>query len=420
MPADKLNITLIQPDIVWEDKDANLRQYEQYIANIKEKREVVLLPEMFSTGFSMDPERLAEDMSGPSVQWMKDCAARYRCIIASSLIIEEDDNYYNRLIWMQPDGNFGYYDKRHLFAFAGEDQHYDRGEKRLIASVKGWRINLLVCYDLRFPVWARNSLPLTPSEGGGTPSLPKFYEDADPINYGLLKEFMLEHRKNPTKAEQLLWEGLRGRQLEGYKFRRQHIIGNFIADFVCLSKGLVIEVDGLHHQLPENSLTDNERTEWLNNQGYHVLRVSNNDVINNFLETLDKIGSKLRNLPDAEHKHSGHSPSFGGGWGEASPAYDVLIYVANWPQKRSLAWNTLLQARAIENQTYVVGVNRVGTDGKGIVYSGESKVFGPLGETLWPGSNEATSYTITLDKEMLDGARKDFPFLRDADKFLLL
>src|SRR5690606_10142627 len=239
MPAGQLNITIIQPDIVWEDKEANLKRYEEDIAGIKEKREVVVLPEMFSTGFSMQPEKLAETMDGPSLKWMKETASRCRCILTGSLIIEEDGNYFNRLIWMQPDGVFGVYDKRHLFGYAGEDEHYTSGNKKLIVSVKGWRICPLICYDLRFPVWARNSLPPAPSNGGGDPGAgSEFYHEADPLLYGKLKEFMLAHRKKPTKAEDILWQGLRSKQLEGYKFRRQHIIGPYIADFVCLAKKL--------------------------------------------------------------------------------------------------------------------------------------------------------------------------------------
>jgi len=260
MPAGQLNITIIQPDIVWEDKEANLKRYEEDIAGIKEKREVVVLPEMFSTGFSMQPEKLAETMDGPSLKWMKETASRCRCILTGSLIIEEDGNYFNRLIWMQPDGVFGVYDKRHLFGYAGEDEHYTSGNKKLIVSVKGWKICPLICYDLRFPVWARNG---------------------------------------------------------------------------------------------------------------------------------------------QEH-------------------YDVLLYVANWPERRSLAWKTLLQARAIENQSYVVGVNRIGVDGKNIAYTGDSSVFSPLGEKLWQQSNTSCVHTITLDRETLEKVRTELPFLKDADRFLIL
>jgi predicted amidohydrolase len=260
MPAEQLHITLIQPDIVWEDKVANLQQYEKMVSGIQGPRQVVVLPEMFSTGFSMAPERLAEPMEGKTVSWMAAMAIKYRCILTGSLIIEDGGKYYNRMLWVQPDGVIGFYDKRHLFGNAGEDDHYTPGDARMIVSVNGWRINLMVCYDLRFPVWSRN-------------------------------------------------------------------------------------------------------------QG---------------------------------------------------DEYDVLLYVANWPQQRSLAWKTLLQARAIENMSYVVGVNRVGTDGKGNIHSGDSSVFGPLGEQVWQCSNQVACHTITLEKNILLEARAKFPFLKDADKFLLL
>ena len=260
MNGEQLYITVIQPDIVWEDKTANLQQYEELISGITGARHVVALPEMFSTGFSMAAERLAEPMEGKSVRWMADIALKYRCILTGSLIIEDEGKYYNRMLWVQPDGRIGFYDKRHLFANAKEDKHYSRGETRLITQVNGWRINLQVCYDLRFPVWSRNQ-------------------------------------------------------------------GN---------------------------------------------------------------------------------------------EYDVLLYVANWPEQRSLAWKTLLQARAIENQCYVVGVNRVGKDAKNNNYTGDSSLFGPLGEKIWQQANEVACHTVTLEKEILQKVRTDLPFLNDADKFLLL
>lgn len=118
---------------------------------------MVILPEMFTTGFSMKPETFGETMNGPTIQWMKDLAARKKIIITGSLIIEENGAYFNRLIWMLPNGELGYYNKRHLFAFGDEHNHYSPGNKKLIASVKGWKINLQVCYDLRFPIWARQT-----------------------------------------------------------------------------------------------------------------------------------------------------------------------------------------------------------------------------------------------------------------------
>jgi predicted amidohydrolase len=263
--AATLSVTLIQSDIIWEAPEQNRARYEAIIAELPRPQEIVLLPEMFSTGFSMDPKRLAEPMDGPSVSWMRATAAKHRIILAGSLIISEGGLYFNRLIWMQPDGIFHTYDKRHLFGYAQENEHYAPGDTRLIVQVKGWRICPLICYDLRFPVWARNA------------------------------------------------------------------------------------------------------------------------------------------GPDAEDR----------------VPYDVLLYVANWPERRSLAWKTLLQARAIENQAYCIGVNRVGEDGKGIAYSGDSSVFSPLGEPLWQQSGAAAVHTQVLEWEPLQAARQQFPFLKDADRFVV-
>lgn len=256
-----LTITTIQSNLIWEEKSANLRLLEQKIAGIEEKTEIVVLPEMFNTGFSMRPQALAETMDGETVEWMKRVSRENGIVLTGSLMIEEAGNYYNRLVWMLPNGQHGHYDKRHLFAFGEEDKHYSPGNKRLIASVKGWKINLLVCYDLRFPVWARQ-------------------------------------KKNEAGAE-----------------------------------------------------------------------------------------------------------------------YDVLIYVANWPERRSHAWKTLLCARAIENQCYVVGVNRVGSDGKNVYHSGNSLVIDPLGQVLYHMADEEDVNTITLQKEMLEDVRSKFPFWKDADSF---
>lgn len=267
MPS--LTITTIQANLVWEDSAANLQLFEDKINSIKEKTEIIILPEMFSTGFSMNPSKLAEKMDGKSVQWMKKTAAAKGVILTGSLIIEEEGNYYNRLIWMLPNGQLGHYDKRHLFAYAGEHQQYTPGNKRLIASVKGWKINLLVCYDLRFPVWSRQS----------------------------------------------------------------------------------------HN--------------------------------------------------NSEEGHNG------------SPEYDLLIYVANWPERRIHAWKTLLQARAIENQCFVAGLNRVGNDGLNIYHSGDSMVVNALGEVLYTKSHEEDIHTITLEKERLEEIRTKLPFLEDSDNFII-
>jgi predicted amidohydrolase len=220
---------------------------------------------MFTTGFSMNPTLFAETMDGPTIDWMRRLAAVKKSIITGSLMMEEEGKYYNRLIWMLPNGELGYYNKRHLFAFAGEDQHYHGGQKRLIASVKGWKINLQICYDLRFPVWAR------------------------------------QQRDEDKESE-----------------------------------------------------------------------------------------------------------------------YDVLLYVANWPEKRNHAWKTLLTARAIENQCYTIGVNRVGLDGNNIMHSGDSMVVGPLGEILYHCAYEEDIFHITLQKEDLIKTRAQFPFGKDADDFKIL
>jgi omega-amidase len=275
-----LSITIIQTNLHWEDKAANLQMLEEKINSIKEKTEIIVLPEMFSTGFSMQPQKLAETMEGETVQWMKKMAAAKKIILTGSVIIGQaaqsgQTNYYNRLIWMLPNGQYGIYDKRHRFAFAGEDEQYTAGTKRLIASVKGWKINLLVCYDLRFPVWARQTSPLTPLQRRG--------------------------------------------------------------------------------ELADSGLE-----------------------------------------------------------------YDVLIYVANWPEKRIHAWKTLLQARAIENQCYVVGVNRVGNDGNNIHYSGESMIIDPTGEVLYTKKEEEDIFTMSLDKTHLQTVREKFPFWKDADGFQMI
>lgn len=265
--------------------------FEKKIFSIEERTELVVLPEMYSTGFSMNAEKLAETMDGETVQWMKRIAAEKNIILIGSLIIKDQppplpterrlggevgrEVFYNRLIWMLPNGQYGVYDKRHRFAYAGEDQYYTAGNKRLIASVKGWKINLQVCYDLRFPVWGRQNLTPNPS---------------------------------PPGAER----------------------------------------------------------------------------------------------------------------GASSLEYDVLIYVANWPERRSIAWKTLLAARAIENQCYVVGVNRVGNDGNNIYHSGDSMIVDPMGEVLYHVQDEEDVFTITLDKIHLENVREKFPFWKDADRFRIL
>ncbi len=234
----------------------------QKINAIPERTELVVLPEMFTTGFSMNVEMLAENMDGETIRWMKRIAAEQKIILTGSIIVKEEGKFYNRLVWMLPNGEYGAYDKKHLFGYGKETEFYSAGNKRLIAQVKGWKINLQICYDLRFPVWARN--------------------------------------KN---------------------------------------------ADG--------------------------------------------------------------------------PEYDLVIYVANWPKRRSHAWKTLLTARAIENQSYVIGVNRVGKDANDLEYSGDSMIIDPLGEILYQKPDAEDVFTITLDKEQLTDIRTRFPFLKDADDFSL-
>jgi omega-amidase len=283
-----LTFTLIQTNLFWEDKAANLAMLQNKIENIKEHTEVIILPEMFTTGFSMQPQFFAETMDGETVEWMRHLAIEKKAIICGSIMISEAGQYFNRFIWMLPNGQYGYYDKRHLFAYAGEDVAYSRGNKRLITQAKGWKINCNICYDLRFPVWSRQS------------SIP-----SSEFNEGL-----------PTP-----------KQLEGITSRS----------------------------------TSSEEAEW----------------------------------------------------------YDVLLYVANWPDRRINAWKTLLVARAIENQCYVIGVNRVGEDGNGIYHSGSSMVINPMGEVLFHQADDEIVHTFTLDKEKLNDIRIKLPFLKDADDFLI-
>src|ERR1044071_1955152 len=153
-----LTITVIQTHLHWEDALANRKMFEEKINSISDKTEIVILPETFSTGFSMKPKELAETMNDETVNWMKRVAVEKKVVLTGSIIIKENESYHNRLIWMLPNGQFGIYDKRHLFNYAGEGNEFTSGTKRLIASVKGWKINLLVCYDLRFPVWSRQQL----------------------------------------------------------------------------------------------------------------------------------------------------------------------------------------------------------------------------------------------------------------------
>ncbi|MCW3127504.1 MAG: Nitrilase/cyanide hydratase and apolipoprotein N-acyltransferase [Bacteroidetes bacterium] len=262
-----LRIATIQTALHWENVDANLKMFDGHLRSISAV-DLIVLPEMFSTGFSMDPIRLSEGMDGSAVAWMRKAAREKNYVISGSLMLYEGDGearkYYNRLIWMRPDGSYETYDKKHLFSLSQEPKIYTAGNRRLIVTLNGWRICPMICYDLRFPVWSRNA-----------------------------------------------------------------INANREAD------------------------------------------------------------------------------------------YDILTYSANWPDKRALAWRTLLQARAIENLSYVVGVNRIGEDGTGFNYLGESSVIDPLGAILYRKENVEDITTITLSYDELIKIRRQFTFLKDADAFEL-
>lgn len=150
-----LNISLLQTSLHWQDKAANYKKFEALIQRTGDT-DVIILPEMFTTGFTMEPEQLAEEFPGPSLDWMATQANRTGAVITGSIVTKANGHYYNRLVWMTPDGSYQTYDKRHLFRMANEDKHYSAGTDRLIVEYKGWRIFPLICYDLRFPVWSRN------------------------------------------------------------------------------------------------------------------------------------------------------------------------------------------------------------------------------------------------------------------------
>jgi omega-amidase len=257
-----LRITIVQADLHWEDIGANLASFEEKIWGIG-PTDVIILPEMFTTGFTMQAGRLAEMMNMRTFKWMRQMADQTGALILGSFIANVHDRFYNRLLWMEPGGNFKTYDKRHLFRMAEEQQVYSSGESLLIGHWKGWRICPLVCYDLRFPVWSRN-------------------------------------RWNPS----------------------------------------------------------------------------------------------LKKL-----------------------SYDLLIYVANWPVVRATAWETLLKARAIENLSYAVGVNRVGIDGNGIEYNGQSSIIGPKGDLIFTVEGVEATKTIELSANALQAYRDRFPAFLDADDF---
>lgn len=257
-----LIVTIIQTNLHWEDSVKNTTHFDAKINAIVEPTDIIVLPEMFTTGFTMNPKLLAEEHGGLGLQWMIKKAKEKNCVIIGSISVKENNKFYNRLYWAKPDGSYEFYDKRHLFKMGNEHQHYTAGNKILIIEYKGWKICPLICYDLRFPVWSRN----------------------------------------------------------------------------------------------------------------------------------------IKNNP-----------------------YDVLIYVANWPEVRIYPWKQLLIARAIENQTYVVGVNRIGEDGNSIIHSGESAIINPRGELINSiQAHEDKTETTVLSYDYLQDFRKTFPVLLDGDEFNIL
>jgi omega-amidase len=256
-----IRIAAIQTSLVWENAQANRQHFETTIASISDRADIILLPEMFVSGFTMNVQLCAEKMDGESVSWMKDICTRHKVILGGSLIVQHHEHYYNRFVWMQPDGHCHTYDKRHLFSYAGEHHHFSPGSAKIIVQVNGVKIALNICYDLRFPMWSRQ-----------------------------------------TKAQ----------------------------------------------------------------------------------------------------------------------PYDVAIFVANWPETREHAWSTLLQARAIENQCWVIGLNRIGEDGNGIKYTGASAIINHAGDTIETASNRDTVLFATIDAAEIESYRQRYNFLADADDFMLL
>lgn len=258
--AENLRVSMVQSHIIWEDKNENLGYYGELLRRISGKTDLAVLPETFSTGFTMNVEPLADEVDGITVNTIKKWAADYKMAVAGSFIAKDNGKYYNRAFFITPEGDSLFYDKRHLFQMGHEDQYFTAGDKRLVVSYRGWNICLLVCYDLRFPVWSRN----------------------------------------------------------------------------------------------------------VNNE------------------------------------------------------YDLLIYCANWPEARKKVWKILLQARAIENMSYVCGVNRVGIDGKGFTYRGDSLIISPKGKKLADaGKREEVTRTVSLSMDEVSELRSKFPAWKDADDFTI-
>jgi predicted amidohydrolase len=251
-----MKIALIQANLIWENPNENRNSFEEKIIAISQSIDLIVLPEMFTSGFTMSPSKVAETMQGETVVWLKNLAKARNCAITGSVVVEENSNFYNRMLFVYPSGEIKHYDKRHLFTLSGEDKAYVQGTEPIIIDYLGWRIAPFICYDLRFPVFSRN-------------------------------------------------------------------------------------VD----------------------------------------------------------------------------QYDLLIYVASWPKPRTNAWDVLLAARAIENMSCVVGVNRVGIDENGHEYIGHSQVIDGLGNYVLAPEEEAGTFIVTLDRTQLVASRTKLPFLNDQDSF---
>jgi omega-amidase len=254
-----LTVTLLQTALAWQEPATNRARFEDLIGRHATPGALLVLPEMFTTGFTMAPAAVAETMAGETVAWMAALARRHDVTLCGSLVIHDEAGYRNRLVWMRPDCPARHYDKRHLFRMADEHRHYVAGNERLIVELDGWRVCPLVCYDLRFPVWSRGA-----------------------------------------------------------------------------------------------------------------------------------------------------------------NAFDLQLYVANWPAARRSAWRALLPARAVENQCYVAGVNRTGLDGNGVRYSGDTLAVDPLGNVLIDAGDAEGAFSVRLDGNSLASYREKFPAWRDADAFQLV
>ncbi|MGI9526771.1 MAG: amidohydrolase [Weeksellaceae bacterium] len=250
-----LKLALVEFEIVWENPTENFEKLNQMLEGVE--ADIFFLPEMYSTGFTMNPEKLAEPEFGPSFNFLQEKAIEKNAVFVASVPTKSGSQYYNRLSWVEPNETFIQYDKRHLFTLVGEEKHYTAGRERKVISYQDWKLMPQVCYDLRFPVWARNDMK-----------------------------------------------------------------------------------------------------------------------------------------------------------------YDLIFYVANWPEIRSYPWIQLLKARAIENQAYVVGVNRIGKDGNGISHAGDSMVYDPLGKEV-AHEEQNGILLFEVNKEILQEIRNKFQFLQDQDKFRL-